>query len=226
MCGRFALAATAEELRDLFDLARDVDGRLAEPRYNIAPTQPILVVRNAPRGREALAMRWGLIPSWVKDPKDFPLLINARSETAPEKNSFRAAFRHRRCLVPTSGFYEWQKRAGGPKQPHWIAPADGSPTAFAGLWETWSGPNGEELDTAAILTCTANRTLAPIHDRMPVTLMPDHFDTWLAGETPVGEAHALCRATGDNYFAATPVSTRVNSVANDGAELQEPLNPA
>ncbi len=185
MCGRFSLLQSPEEVEAFFAL----DGLEAfPPRYNIAPTQPILTVTAAPPrepgsnrpDREAHLARWGLLPSWVKDPKDFPLLINARSETAAEKASFRAAMRHRRALIPASGFYEWKRdKATGRSQAYWIRPADGGVVAFGGLAETWMSPDGSELDTAAILTTASSPAIAFIHDRMPVTIMPEDFSRWL-----------------------------------------------
>ncbi len=222
--------AEAEAIRDLFELP-DVDPRFAAPRYNIAPSQPILIVRRSARRehidgptiRELVPARWGLLPSWVKDPKDFPLLINARAEGVAEKPSFRNAFRRRRCLIPASGFYEWQARASGPKQPYWIRPEDGSLIAFAGLWECWAGPNGEEIDTAAIITTDANSTLRPIHNRMPVVLQPDTFETWLETDSPADMLQELLRPAGGNLLRAIAISTRVNRAGNDDPDIWTPL---
>src|SRR6185437_5478053 len=147
-------------------------------RYNMAPSQPMLVVRQPEAGREFALMRSGMLPSCVNDPKAFALLFNARGESVTEKPAFRAAMKRRRCLIPADGFYEW-KADGGRKQPYFIRARSGEPFAFAGLWETWTGPNGEELDTAAIVTTAANHTLSDLHGRMPVILSPDAFDLWL-----------------------------------------------
>ena len=225
MCGRYSLIAQLEELQALFELL-DLDERLVVPRYNIAPTQPIVVVREGERGRELVPMRWGLLPSWVKDPDDFPLLINARAEGVAEKPSFRAAFKRRRCLVPASGFYEWQARGSGAKQPYWIAPDSGGPIAFAGLWETWIGTDGSEIDTAAIVTTQANAALQPIHHRMPVLIEPADFSLWLSESADPKAAGMLLAAAADDRLSAMPVSTRVNRVANDDASLLEPVDPA
>ena len=187
MCGRYVITSTPEAIRALFGYGERPN---FPPRYNVAPTQPIPVVRLVDGKRAFALMRWGLLPSWVKDPKTFPLLINARGESVLEKPAFRNAMRRRRCLIPTDGFYEWQGtgkaggRPGGPKRPYFVRAKpkpDGSapPLAFAGLWETWTGPNGEEIDTAAIITTAANRTLAAIHDRMPVFVPRQAFDLWL-----------------------------------------------
>lgn len=225
MCGRYTLIANAEAIRLLFDLP-PFDERLVPPRYNIAPTQPIAVVRHTRRGRELLPMRWGLYPAWAEDPKSLPLLINARSETIMEKPAYRWAFKYRRCLVPASGFYEWQARERGPKQPYLAAPRPLAPgdlplIAFAGVWETWLGADGSEIDTAAIVTTPASKLLAPIHGRMPAIIAPEDFETWLSDETALGEAHALLRSAPEDLFLLTPVSTRVNSADNDDHGLIE-----
>jgi len=196
------------------------------PRYNIAPTQPVVVVRQGPKGRELLPMRWGLIPWWAKDPATLPLMINARAESLAEKPAYRDAFKYRRCLVPASGFYEWQARGRGPKQPYAVIPADGRPIAFAGLWETWHSADGSEIDTAVIVTTDANRMLAPIHERMPVVLEPQDFAAWLAPETTPEKAAALLKPAREDLFVLRPISTRVNSADNDDPELLDPVSEA
>src|SRR6202142_357390 len=175
MCGRYTLISTPEALRALFRYAEQPN---FPPRYNVAPTQPIAIVRLVDGKRHFALVRWGLLPSWVKDPKGFTLLINARGESAAEKPAFRAAMKRRRCLIPADGFYEWQK-AGERKRPFYVGAKSGKPLAFAGLWGAWTGPNGEELETGTIVTTAANKTLAPIHDRMPVIVPQDGFDLWL-----------------------------------------------
>jgi putative SOS response-associated peptidase YedK len=164
MCGRFALTATPDEVRRLFAF---LDQPNFPGRDDIRPTEPIgvVVVRQGERRFELV--RWGFVPGWVEDPREFSLLINARAETAAEKPSFRGAMRHGRCLVPADGFYEWRAEGAGPKRPYFISRADGGLVAFAGLTETWAGADGSEVDTAAILTVPANEVVAPIHDRMP-----------------------------------------------------------
>jgi putative SOS response-associated peptidase YedK len=232
MCGRFALQATPEEVREALGLLELED---FPARYNIAPTQPILVViagdgqengSNLP-DRRALLVRWGLTPAWVKDPKEFPLLINARAESAIGKASFRAAMRHRRILVPASGFYEWHrpsKDSKEPAQPYWIRPRRGGAIAFAGLMETWSSADGSEVDTGAILTVPANRAIAVIHDRMPVVIAPEDFSRWLDCKTQEPRDVAdLLTSVQDDFFEAIPVSDRVNKVANMGSDLQMPV---
>ena len=225
MCGRYSLIAQVEELPALFELL-ELDARLIAPRYNIAPTQPIVVVREGDKGRELVPMRWGLLPSWVKDPNDFPLLINARAEGIAQKPSFRAAFKRRRCLVPATGFYEWQASGGKTKQPYWIAPENGGLVAFAGLWETWIGADGSEIDTAAIVTREANAALQSIHHRMPVLIEPADFSLWLSDSADPKAAETLLTAATDEMLSAVPISTRVNRVANDDASLWEPVEPS
>ena len=222
MCGRYSLIVQVEELQALFDLP-GLDARLIPPRYNIAPTQPIVVVREGDKGRELAPMRWGLLPSWVKDREDFPLLINARAEGIAQKPSFRAAFKRRRCLVPASGFYEWQARGAKTKQPYWIAPDNSRLIAFAGLWETWIGADGSEIDTAAIVTRNANATLQPIHHRMPVLIEPADFALWLSESADPKAAETLLLAPPGERLFAVPVSTRINRAANDDATLWEPV---
>lgn len=232
MCGRFSLLQSPDDVEAFFSLTGIDD---FPPRYNIAPTQPVLVVvAGMPRepgsnrsDREAHLARWGLLPSWVKDPRDFPLLINARAETAAEKASFRAAMRHRRALIPASGFYEWRRdKATGQSQAYWIRPAAGGVVGFGALAETWNSPDGSELDTAAILTTRASPSIAFIHDRMPVTIMPEDFARWLDCRTqePRDVADLLAPAP-DGFFEAIPVSDKVNKVANTTPDIQDCVEP-
>lgn len=224
MCGRYSLVADPDELRLVFDLPK-FDARLAVPRYNIAPTQPIVVVRDAGHGRELVPVRWGFIPGWAKDPDALPLMINARAESIAEKPAFRGAIRRRRCLVPASGFYEWQARAKGAKQPFWIRPTRPGLLAFAGLWETWAGADGSEIDTAAIITTACNEGLRPLHERMPVVVAPEHFELWLSGEVRAEAALNLLFSAPEGAFTSCPVSTRVNAVANDDPSLWDFIAP-
>jgi putative SOS response-associated peptidase YedK len=219
MCARFALTQTPREIAELF---RIVDFEVPfPPRYNIAPTQPIIVVRAVPRepgsnlpGREAMLVRWGLLPSWLKDMKGFPLLINARAETAAQKNAFRNALKRRRVLVPASGFYEWRKGADGQSYPFWIRPRDGSSLE----------PGGSEIDTAAILTTTPSAPVSAIHDRMPVVIRPQDHERWLdCADYDVTDISPLLQPVEDGFFEAVPVSQKVNKVAAADPELQEPL---
>jgi putative SOS response-associated peptidase YedK len=231
MCGRFTLTITPEELAAILAL---VDLEPFPPRYNIAPTQPILMVmsaESAPRpgsnlpDRRSLLVRWGLIPRWAKDPRSLPLMINIRSETAAEKGMSKAAMRHRRALVPASGFYEWQK-VGKQKQPFFLRPPGGGLVTFAGLMETYADPNGSEIDTGAILTTAASPDIAPIHDRMPVVVRPEDRDRWLdcRNNEPADVADIL-RPPGPGLFEAIPVSDLVNKVSNAGPEVQRPVAP-
>jgi putative SOS response-associated peptidase YedK len=220
MCGRFVITSPPAAVRLAF-------GYLDQPnfpaRYNVAPTQPIPVVMVDQGARRFALMRWGLIPSWVKDPRQFSLLINARAETVLDKPAFRNAMKRRRCLVPADGYYEWQ-RAGARKQPYFIHPRDGAPLGLAALAETWVGPNGEELDTVAIITAAATEAMAVLHDRVPVAIDPADVDRWLdcAGVTDE-EAATLLRAPADGMLIWHPVSTAVNRVANDNAQLILPM---
>lgn len=177
MCGRFTQTTSSKELSKVFAVAEMPP---VKPRYNIAPTQDILAVRGTPDEREALLLKWGLVPSWAKDISISTRLINARSETVESKPSFREAFKRRRCLIVADGFYEWAKKGDGKKQPYHFSLRDEQHFAFAGLWERWQSPNGKPLDTCTILTTAANQVLAPIHDRMPVILHPDDYELWLA----------------------------------------------
>lgn len=232
MCGRFSLTATPEQVQELFSLLELED---FPARYNIAPTQPILVIisgetkdkgSNLP-DRRAMLVRWGLLPSWVKDPKDFPLLINARSETAIGKASFKAAMRHRRVLIPASGFYEWHrppKESGEKSQAYWVRPKNGSIVAFAGLMETWSSADGSEVDTGAILTVDAPPGFRAIHDRVPVVIAPEDYARWLDCKSQEPRQVAdLLKPAEDGFFEAIAVADLVNKVANTGPDIQKPL---
>ncbi len=226
------MTPTQQDLEDLFGLSDLED---FPPRYNIAPTQPILVVApneipepgsNRPL-RKSLLVRWGFTPSWVKDPREFPLLINARSETAAGKASFKNAMRHRRILIPASGFYEWKRKDGSKPLAHWVQPTRGKVVAFGGLMETWSGPEGSEVDTAAILTTRASADLSAIHHRMPVVIKPEDFTRWLDCKSQEPRHVAdLLEPVEPGYFTAVRVSDKVNKVANCGPDIQEPLGEA
>jgi putative SOS response-associated peptidase YedK len=220
MCGRYAITSAPEAIRRLFRYPEQPN---FPPRYNVAPTQPIPIVRLSEGERHFALVRWGLIPAWVKDPKNFSLLINARAESVNDKPAFRNAMKYRRCLVPADGFYEWQ-RVGAGKRPFYVGLKDGGPFAFAGLWEVWTGPNGEELETAAIVTTQASPSIAHIHDRMPVMLEPDAFDSWLDCKTVDAEmAAAMIAPARDERLAVHQVSPAVNRVANDDASLIAPV---
>ncbi len=220
MCGRFVITSAPAALRQLFGYLEQPN---FPPRYNVAPTQPIPVVMVENGARHFRLMRWGLLPSWVKEPRGFTLLINARSETVLEKPAFKNAIRRRRGLVPADGYYEW-KAIDGRKQPFFIHRADGQPLGFAAVFETWLGPNGEELDTVAIVTAAASEDLAELHDRVPVTIAQSDFERWLDCRGDEVEA-VLPLMVGPRIgeFAWHPVSTRVNRVANDDAQLLLPI---
>ena len=219
MCGRYVIFSTPEAIRALF---RHGEQPNFPPRYNVAPTQPVPIVRMVEGKRQFALVRWGLIPAWVKDPRGFTLLINARGESAVEKPAFRNAMKRRRCLFPADGFYEW-KRDGDRKRPHFVRLKSGAPMAFAGLWESWMGPNGEEQETAAIVTTTASRSIARIHDRMPVIVPPEAFDFWLDPKVDAEMAMAVIQPAKDEAIEHYEVSRAVNRTANDAPELVEPL---
>jgi putative SOS response-associated peptidase YedK len=211
MCGRYTLTAEQEALQ----VALGVEGLVhPTPRYNIAPTQEVPVVV-APEGRpEGRTLRWGLVPSWAKDPAMGNRMINARSETAAEKPSFRGPFRRSRCLVPADGFYEWRKEGKG-KVPFWIHMEDLAPFTLAGLWDRWKGPDGTLLETFTILTTRPNELLGPIHDRMPVILGKDDREEWLDPGTSPDALKALLGPHPSAPMAVREVTTRVNSPRND-----------
>lgn len=223
MCSRYSLTSLPEAVRSYFGYRQAAE---FPPRYNIAPTQPVAIVRNDYAGERELALvRWGLIPSWVKDPTQFSTLINARSETAPDKPSFRAALRHRRCLVPADGFYEWTGKRGA-KQPHLIKPGSGGPMALAGIWEHWLGADGSEIETMAILTTAANGDVSNLHDRMPVILEPETFDAWLdCRGGSAREIEPLLAPAPAGRLTHSPVSRKLNSPKNDSPEVLESENP-
>ncbi len=220
MCGRFTLATDGAQLAAQFALPEPPQ---LGPRYNIAPTQSVAVVRSAAVGRELVLMRWGLVPMWAKDPSIGSRMINARAETAAEKPAFRTALRQRRCLLPADGFYEWQATPDG-KQPFYFHMADAAPFALAGLWERWKSPAGAPLESCTILTTEANDLLCPFHDRMPVIVAPADYARWLDPALRDPEAvHDLLAPYDADSMAAHPVSRDVNRVANDGPQLVAPL---
>ncbi len=232
MCGRYAITLPPEAMRALFGYIEQPN---FPPRYNIAPTQPIPVVtaREHTGGQERhfLLVRWGFLPGFVKDPKDFPLIINARAETLAEKPSFRAAFKRRRCLVIADGFYEWRREAPagrkGPRQAYLIRRVDGAPMGFAGVMETWSDPNGGEIDTACIITTFANGLMAAVHDRMPAIIQPETFSAWLDTDAvDVAEATAMLRPAPDEALELVPIGPAVNRAANDDPAIQTPIGDA
>ena len=216
MCGRFALTLPVDGIRKLFGFSQIPN---LPPRWNIAPTQAVLAVRQEPDGPAAFPARWGLIPGWSKDPSIGAKLINARSETVREKPSFRTAFQRRRCLIPADSFYEW-KTVHGIKQPYRIRFDDDGLFAFAGLWERWQGGDGSDVETCSIVTTDANETLSPLHHRMPVILDQPAFSTWLTG--PQNDAAALMHPYhGPRTLTYYPISRKLNDVRTDDATLWE-----
>ena len=220
MCSRYNLTSPPEAVRAWFRLG---DIEPFPPRYNIAPSEPVAIVRQGLRGVAELALvRWGLVPSWVKDPRERAPIINARLETAADKSSFRGALRHRRCIVPADGFYEWTGPRGG-RSPWLVRRPGGGLLALAGLWEHWLGADGSEIETMAILTVPAIASLAHIHDRMPAMLEPDAFSAWLdcRSGSAVG-AMALVRVDASHPLEAIEISPRLNDPRNKGPEVLEP----
>lgn len=218
MCGRYSLVPQANfaERFNIANLTLDL-----EARYNIAPTQSSPVItRNSPNRAEE--MRWGLVPSWAKDVSIGNKMINARAETVAEKPSFRKALAARRCLVPASGFYEWQRTPGG-KIPHYIFLPDSEYFAFAGLYETWKDHEGNLLKTYTIITTTPNELMAQIHNRMPVILHPDDEDRWLDHDTELDEVLSLLKPFPAELMDAYVVSTAVNSPFHEGPSLIEAI---
>jgi putative SOS response-associated peptidase YedK len=217
VCGRFTLTVSGEELIEVFDVpAPDFEHA---PRYNIAPTQLAPVIAKDDRGTRLGRLRWGLIPSWADDPSIGSKLINARGETVHTRPSFREAFRRRRCLVPADGFYEWVAEAGS-KQPHWIHRPDRGIMTFAGIWESWKGPQ-DTRHTFAIITVEANAQIKAIHHRMPAVVEPEDREAWLGAEAPSDASGFLRPYRGQLHHH--PVSRLVNTPRNDAPELIEPL---
>ena len=226
MCGRYALTLPPEAVRAFFTYVEQPN---FPPRYNIAPTQPIAIVRrqagDATGDRHFQLVRWGLVPPFVKDFSTFRPIVNARSEGLVDKPSFRNAFRRRRCIVIADGFYEWHQIEPKRSQPYLVRRHDHSPFGLAGLVETWLGADGSEIDTACIITTGANPRLAAIHSRMPVVIERSDFDLWLdPDERHAPDAETLLRSS-DDIFDLTPIGSGVNKVSNDDASLQQPIEP-
>jgi putative SOS response-associated peptidase YedK len=220
MCGRYALTSPPEEIAKRFNL---LWVPAVPAHYNIAPSQMVPVVRQTEEGRELAMLKWGLIPSWAKDPAIGMRLINARAETLADKPAFRSAYRRRHCLIPADAFYEWKPIAGR-KQPYCIRMADQAPFAMAGLWEHWSSPSGQALETCTIITTDANTLVGDLHNRMPAIVAPDDYAAWLdAGNA---QAQELLKPFPSEHMKVYPVSLRVNSVKNDDAQCLAPVDPA
>ncbi len=220
MCGRFTLRQSPEEIAQAFKIP---DVPPLEPRYNIAPTQPVATVLKTPENpdRQFRMLHWGLIPFWANDPKLGSKLINARAESVADKPAFRSAFRHRRCLIVADGFYEWQQQENG-KQPFYLRLKDDRPFAFAGLWEHWQEDGGEAIDSCTILTTDANELTRPIHSRMPVILDPKDYDMWLDPNVSDSETlQPLLHPYASEKMQAYPVGKTVNRPTNDRPECIE-----
>jgi putative SOS response-associated peptidase YedK len=227
MCGRFVAASSPDEIAQYFDA--EAPEALLEPNYNVAPTTDVYAVLNDGGVRRVDAFHWGLVPIWAKDPKVGSKMINARAETIATKNAFKPALKRRRCLIPADGFYEWKKIPGQKrKQPHFIHSTDGEPLAFAGLWEVWKGPDrqGDPLRSCTIVTTSANETMAPLHDRMPVILPASKWEEWLdTGNEDLDTLGKLLVPAERGIITHHPVSTDVNSVRNRGPALMDPATP-
>jgi putative SOS response-associated peptidase YedK len=226
MCGRFIQYSDPEVYAERFDLELDPElARESRPRYNLAPTQPVLAIRAGTDGRRRLAaLRWGLIPSWSKGPDSRYTMINARSDTVASKPAYRSAFRERRCLIPTEGFYEWQVQAGA-KQPYLIRRGDRAPFAMAGLWETWMDPaTAVAVVSCSIVVTDANPVVCAIHDRMPVVLDPQDYTRWLdPANREIAVLADLLRPAPPAHWTLEPVGRRVNNARQDDPGLIEPL---
>jgi putative SOS response-associated peptidase YedK len=226
VCGRYRLSKRKQLVEEYFDTASgDEDWN---PRYNIAPTQPIPVIRQNPKElvRELSLMRWGLIPAWAPNPSVAASMINARSETAATKPAFRDALKSRRCLIPADGFYEWA-RAGKTKQPYCFEVNEGELFAFAGIWDRWKDPSGQWVKSCSILTTTPSAVTAAVHDRMPAILDPDSYDLWLdPGMRDINAASELLKPYDAGLMRCYPVSSRINSVANDDEACSAPVELA
>lgn len=224
MCGRFTLTINTEQIQEAFPWLSVPEG--IEPRFNIAPTQPVAAVPNDGKNRLDF-FTWGLIPSWAKDPSIGARMINARAESLAEKPSFRNAFRRRRCLILADGFYEWRQEPGSRvKTPMYVRMKEGRPFAFAGLWEIWQAPQGEgsHILSCTIITTEPNSLMSSIHNRMPVILREEDYSLWLSPEEQKPDAiSALLRPYAEDRMEAYPVSTRVNSPANESAECIVPV---
>ena len=226
MCGRYVAAAPPSEIAKYFAAAAPTETVL-EPSYNVAPTNEVYAVVERDDERRLEALRWGLVPLWAKDLAIGSKMINARAEGIAKKNAYRHAFRKQRCIIPADGFFEWKVVEGQKKkQPMYIHRVDGEPLAFAGLWETWRGPerDDEPLYTCTIITTTANETMAPVHNRMPVILPPDRWARWLDPDMQdIDELEKFLLPAPPSLLTLYPISTAVNHVRNKGPELIVPL---
>lgn len=222
MCGRYRLSRRKQIIEEHFDAASDEDWT---PRYNIAPTQPVPIIRQHPQQpkRVMSLVRWGLIPSWSTNASGAARMINARSDTAHVLPAFKNALKLRRCLIPADGFYEWQKR-GSSRQPYCFEAKDGELFALAGLWERWKDPNGKWVKSCSILTTAPNAVTSPVHDRMPIILHPESYDLWLdPGMHDIAGVQNLLKPCDAAFLRSYRIGKRVNNVANDDAECATPV---
>lgn len=230
MCGRFTLRTPGTVLIEQFGLGIGLDALDGlKPRYNIAPSQQVLAIRDVmPGKREPVWFRWGLVPSWADDPKIGYKLINARADTVHSKPSFRSAFKRQRCLVLADGYYEWKPIDSRTKQPYWFHRPDGAAFAFAGLWEHWhkSVEDSAAIESCTLITTDANTLASTVHNRMPVILNERNYDEWLASDTDPARLRQLLVPLPDDVLAADPVSNYVNKPANQGEQCIEPVGPA
>ena len=225
MCGRYRVSRRKQIIEEHFDSVSGTEDW--NPRYNIAPTQTVPIIRQHPKEpvRELSLFRWGLLPGWAKDPSVAARMINARSETASTKPAFSEALKFRRCVVPADGFYEWQK-TGKVKQPYCFEIDDGEMFAFAGIWDRWKDATAKPLETFSILTTIPNAVTSSVHDRMPVILNPDSYDLWLdPGVKDTAEVSELLRACDARSMRCYPISTRINSTVNDDEECSRRVEP-
>ena len=220
MCGRFILTSPGKDMQDQFGLLKEPE---LTPRYNISPTQQVSAIRMDTGSRRLEMLKWGLVPFWAKDASIGPRLINARCETIGQKPAYRAAFKSRRCLIPTNGFYEWMKEKEK-KQPYLIRLADESLFAFAGLWEHWKGPDGSTIESCTVITTEANDLLRPIHDRMPVIISRKDYDSWLNPEMLCQETfQSLILPYPSHEMVFFPVNPKVNRATYDNPDCIEPV---
>jgi putative SOS response-associated peptidase YedK len=220
MCGRYLITSPVEALRQIFGFAGPAPN--LPPRWNVAPTDRMPVIRRDAGERVLSVLRWGLVPSWAKDLSVGSRMINARGESVAEKPAYRDAFRARRCLVPADGFYEWPEGPTAPGHPFMFALRDGKPFAFAGLWESWRAPAGETVETFTIVNTAAEGAMTAYHHRVPVVLDPADYDAWLDVSR---DAAPLVKAPPGDWFVATPVSTYVNNVRHDDPQCVAPFTP-
>lgn len=224
MCGRYAATLPPEMMVELFNLLKTIE--MPPPRYNIKPTEPIVAIREKDGERSAKLLRWGLIPAWVKDLREFPLLINARADSLVGKPAFRTSMKVYRCIMPADGYYEWMVGPDGKKHPYFITLTDNQPMVFAGLYAYWTSPEGERVESGAIVTVTPNLDISGIHDRMPAILRGEAIDQWLDTDgTSPEEAAKLALAPPPGTMRYHIVGKAVGRADAEGPDLIRPLTP-